>query len=263
MPQPLPRSRHALVACALALLPLGAAAETLRIGVTSGPHAEIFAQVSPIAERHGLSLELVEFDDFFAPNPALDAGELHANSFQHQPFLDNQVDANGYDIVSVGLTVNFPLSVFSDRHGAWEDLPEGATIAIPDDATNGGRALLLLQGHGALTLAEGVGLTPTPDDIIENPRGLQFRPVGAAETPAMLAEVDAAAVNANFAQTAGLAQPDAILRDSATGPYANIIAVRSTDAGADWVATLLAAYHSPEVRAFVEERFEGAVVPSW
>jgi D-methionine transport system substrate-binding protein len=144
-------------ATALAIVATAACAETIKVGVTAGPHAQILEAVKPIAAKNGLDIQIVEFTDYVIPNAALDAGDLHANSFQNQPYLDNQKADRGYKIESVGLTVNFPMGVYSKKHKNWDAVPEGATLSIPNDPTNGGRVLLLLQDRGVLKLKAGVG----------------------------------------------------------------------------------------------------------
>ncbi|KZE36274.1 MetQ/NlpA family ABC transporter substrate-binding protein [Chelatococcus daeguensis] len=253
----------AALAAAIGLGAASAQAETIKIGVTPGPHAQILEAVKPVAAKKGLDIEIIEFSDYVVPNTALDAGELQANSFQNQPYLDNQVADRGFKIESVGLTVNFPLGIYSKKHKSWDEVPDGATIAIQNDPTNGGRSLLLLQDKGVIKLKDGVGFKPTVADIIENPKKLKFLEVDAAQTPRSLDDVAAAAVNTNYAVSAGLKPQDAILREDAKGPYVNLIAVRSADKDKPWVKTLLESYHSPEVKAFVEETFKGAVLPSW
>ncbi|PTR12962.1 MetQ/NlpA family ABC transporter substrate-binding protein [Cereibacter azotoformans] len=252
-----------LGATGAALLALPALAETLRIGVTPGPHAQILEAVRPIAAQKGHQIEIIEFSDYVVPNEALNAGEIEANSFQNQPYLDNQIRDRGYDIVPVAQTVNFPLGIYSTKHDNWASLPEGATVAIQNDPTNGGRSLLLLRDHGAITLREGVGFTPTVADIVENPKKLKILEIDAAQTARSLPDVDAAAVNTNYATEAGLKPSDAILREDPKGPYVNLIAVRKADADAAWVKDLVGAYHSPEVRAFIDAKFEGSVLPAW
>ncbi|APF38597.1 MULTISPECIES: MetQ/NlpA family ABC transporter substrate-binding protein [Chelatococcus] len=253
----------AALAAAIGLGAASAQAETIKIGVTPGPHAQILEAVKPVAAKKGLDIEIIEFSDYVVPNTALDAGELQANSFQNQPYLDNQVADRGFKIESVGLTVNFPLGIYSKKHKSWDEVPDGATIAIQNDPTNGGRSLLLLQDKGVIKLKDGVGFKPTVADIVENPKKLKFLEVDAAQTPRSLDDVAAAAVNTNYAVSAGLKPQDAILREDAKGPYVNLIAVRSADKDKPWVKTLLESYHSPEVKAFVEETFKGAVLPSW
>jgi D-methionine transport system substrate-binding protein len=262
---PIPRI---LLAAALALGFVGGAAsaadlQIIRIGVTPGPHAQILEAVKPIAAKAGLDLKIIEFTDYVVPNEALNAGELDANSFQNQPYLDNQKHDRGYDIVGVGLTVNFPLGIYSRKHRSWAEVPARATIAIQNDPTNGGRSLLLLQDKGAIKLKPGTGFKPTVADITENTLALQFVEVDAAQTPRTLDDVDAAAINTNYAVEAGLKPDDAILHEDPKGPYVNLIAVRGKDKDAPWVKTLVDAYRSPEVKAFLEAKFKGAVLASW
>jgi D-methionine transport system substrate-binding protein len=234
------------------------------VGVTAGPHAQILEAVKPIAAKKGLDIQIVEFTDYVVPNAALDAGDIQANSFQNQPYLDNQKADRGYRIESVGLTVNFPIGVYSKKHRNWDDLPAGGTLTIPNDPTNGGRVLLLLQDKGVVKLREGVGFKPTVADIIDNPRKFRIVEVDAAQTARTLDDVDAAAVNTNYATQAGLDPvKDAILREDPKGPYTNLIAVRAVDKDRPWVRLLVESYQTPEIRDFVLAKFKGAVLPAW
>lgn len=260
-------SKFLSLSAALAALWLASApvsAETIRVGVSAGPHAEVFEVVKQEAAKQGLTIEVIEFTDYVLPNEALAAGELEANSFQHQPYLDNQIRDRGYDLVSVAQTLVFPLGFYSTKVESFDDLPDGARIAIQNDPTNGGRSLLLLQAKGYLTLREGTGLIPSVADIAENPHGFQFLELDAAQLARSLDDVDAASVNTNYAVEAGLDPvADAILREDADSPYANVIAVRRADAEAPWVKTLVELYRSPAVKDFVLERFGGAIVVTW
>ena len=258
--------RSVLVGLAVAAAGGSARAETtiVRIGATAGPHAQILEAVRPVAARQGLELQIVEFSDYITPNAALDAGDLQANSYQNKPFLDQQIKDRGYKIENAGFTVNFPLGIYSRSWKRWEDVPEGAQIAIQNDPTNGGRSLLLLRDAGVIGLREGVGLLPTLRDIVSNRRKLRFIEIDAAQTPRALDDVDAAAVNTNFALSATLnPSRDALLHETPKSPYVNLIAVRSEDRDKPWVRALLDSYRSDEVKAFILATFSGAVLPSW
>jgi D-methionine transport system substrate-binding protein len=257
-------SRLLVSVAALAIAATAASAETIKVGVTAGPHAQILDAVKPIAKKNGLDIQIVEFTDYVVPNAALDSGDLQANSFQNQPYLDNQKADRGYKIEAVGSTVNFPIGIYSKKHKSWEAVPQGGTLSIPNDPTNGGRVLLLLQDKGVLKLKAGVGFKPTVADIIENPRKFKIVEVDAAQTARTLDDVEAAAVNTNYATQAGLDPvKDAILREDPKGPYTNLIAVRAADKDKPWVKLLVQSYQTPEVREFVLTKFKGAVLPSW
>jgi D-methionine transport system substrate-binding protein len=249
---------------ALSAFATAAHAETIKVGVTAGPHAQILEAVKPIAAKNGLDIQIVEFSDYVAPNAALEAGDLQANSFQHQPYLDNQKADRGYKIESVATTVNFPIGIYSKKYKSWDAVPQGGSLSIPNDPTNGGRVLLLLRDKGALKLKDGVGFKPTVADIVENTKKLKIVEIDAAQTPRTLDDVDAAAVNTNYATQAGLDPvKDAILREDPKGPYANVIAVRAVDKDKPWVKTLVASYQTPEIRDFILAKFKGAVLPAW
>jgi D-methionine transport system substrate-binding protein len=241
-----------------------ARAETIKVGVTAGPHAQILEAVKPIAARNGLDIQIVEFTDYALPNAALDAGDVQANSFQNQPYLDNQKADRGYKIETVALTVNFPIGVYSRTYKSWDAIPQGAKVSIPNDPTNRGRVLLLLRDKGVVTLKEGVGFKPTVADIVDNPKKLEIVEVEAAQTVRTLDDVAAAAINTNYATQAGLDPVKGpILREDPKGPYANIIVVRTADKDKSWVKTLVESYHTAEMREFVLTKFKGAVLPSW
>ncbi|CAN7297779.1 MetQ/NlpA family ABC transporter substrate-binding protein [Polaromonas sp. LjRoot131] len=251
------------VALALAVsLPAAVLAQDkpLKIGVTAGPHAQIFEQVKKIAEKDGLKIQVVEFSDYIQPNAALAAGDLDANSYQHKPFLDQQVKDRGYKIVNVGYTVNFPIGLYSKKVKSLAELKEGARFGIPNDPTNGGRVLLVLQDKGLIKLKPEAGLKATPLDVIDNPKKLKFVELDAAQLPRSLDDLDASAVNTNYALSAGLNPKDAIAQEAAKSPYVNLLAVREQDKDKPWVAKLVKAYHSEEIRKFVQAEFKGAVL---
>ena len=233
----------------------------LKIGVTAGPHAQIFEQVKKIAEKDGLKIQIIEFSDYVQPNAALAAGDLDANSYQHKPYLDQQVKDRGYKIVSVGYTVNFPIGVYSKKVKNLKDLKEGARFGIPNDPTNGGRALLVLQDQGLIKLKPEAGLKATPLDVVDNPKKIKFVELDAAQLPRSLDDLDAATVNTNYALSAGLnPTKDAIAQEAAKSPYVNLLAVREQDSAKPWVAKLVKAYHSEEIRKFIQAEFKGAVL---
>ena len=236
----------------------------IKIGATAGPHSQILEQVKKVAERDGLKIQIVEFTDYIQPNAALSTGDLDANSYQHKPFLDQQVKDRGYKITSVGYTVNFPIGIYSRKVRSLNELKEGARFGIPNDPTNGGRALLVLQDQGVIRLKPGAGLKATPLDVVENPKKLKFVELEAAQLPRSLDDLDASAVNTNYAIPAGLHPgKDAIARENAKSPYVNLIAVREQDKDKPWVAKLVKAYQSEEVRKFVQAEFKGAVIPGF
>ena len=252
------------IAAALALSAGMAAAEDIKIGVSPGEHAEILEQVAPIAAARGLNLDIIEFSDYVVPNTALADGDLQANSFQHVPYLENQIKDRGYDLVVVAKTITTPMGVYSSKLKSLGDLADGATVAIPNDPTNGGRALLVLAEQGLITVNPDAGLVPTPLDITENSKDLEFTELDAAQLPRALQDADAAVINTNYALSAGLSpKTDSIAMEKADSPYANVIVVRRGDEGQPWVKTLVEAYHSPEIKQFIETKYEGAVIPAW
>ncbi|BAI76180.1 D-methionine transport system substrate-binding protein (plasmid) [Azospirillum sp. B510] len=259
------RSLASLVAGAATMaFAFGAAAETIKVGVTAGPHAQILEAAKPIAAKDGLDIQIIEFTDYVIPNQALAGGDLDANSFQHQPYLDNQVKDRGFDLVSVGKTVVYPIGIYSRKVKSLEELPAGSKFAIPNDPTNGGRVLLLLQAKGLIKLKDGGTLKASPIDIVENPKKLEIVELDAAQLPRSLDDVTAAAINTNFALEAGIDPvKEAIARESADSPYANVIAVRKADKDKPWVAKLVKAYNSPEVKEFILTKFKNAVVPAF
>ncbi len=254
-----------LVSVALAaLVSVPALAEDIKIGVTPGEHAQIMEKVKEVAAKKGLDIEILEFSDYVVPNQALADGDLNANSFQHQPYLDNQIADRGFDLVSVGKTITTPMGVYSKKVKSLGELAEGATVAIPNDPTNGGRALLILAKEGLIKVKPEAGLKAGPADVIENPKNIQFSELDAAQLPRSLDDVDAAVINTNFALEAGLhPKSDAIAIEGSESPYANVIVVRSADKDAPWVKTLVESYHDDSIKSFINDEFKGALIPSW
>ncbi|MPM99742.1 D-methionine-binding lipoprotein MetQ [bioreactor metagenome] len=241
-----------------------ASEKPLKVGVTAGPHAEILDAVKKVAEKDGLKIEVVEFNDYIQPNVALNQGDIDVNSYQHQPFLDNQIKDRGYQIQSVAKTVIFPMGIYSKKIKNIADVQPGATVAIPNDPTNGGRALLILEKVGLIKLKPNAGLSATAADIAENPKNLKVKELEAAQIPRSLDDVDLAAINTNFAVVAGLVPTrDSIAIEDANSPYANVIAVRTKDKENPAYQKLIKAYHSEEVKQFINDHFKGSVVATW
>lgn len=237
---------------------------TIRIAVTAGPHAQIAEVAKKVAARDGLVLKIVEFQDYIQPNAALDAGDVEANSYQHKPFLDSQIAARGYKITAVGNTVTFPMGFYSKRYKSLADLPAGAKVGIQNDPSNSGRALQLLQKAGVIQLKPTAGISATVTDVTANPKKLQIVQVEAAQLPRSLDDLDASAINTNYAVQAGLVPTrDAIAIEDPQNPYANLLAVRVADKDKPWVPKLVKAFQSPEVKKLVETSFSGSMVPAF
>ena len=239
----------------------------IKVGISAGNQEQIFDVVKKVAARDGLTIDVVVFNDYLQPNEALASGDLDANAFQHKPFLDSQIKTRGYRIVPVGLTITAPLGIYSKKFHSIDQLPEGARIGIQNDPSNGNRALLLLQKAGLIKLKAGVGqngVNATPLDVVENPRKLRLVELDAAQLPRALPDLAAASINNDYAYQAGLSlQKDTIAIEDARGPYANLIATRPQDKEKPWVARLVKAYQSEEVRKFVQTEFKGAVIPGF
>lgn len=258
------------IALTAALLTTGAAhaqdKNTIKVGVSVGNGEQIFEVVKKVAARDGLTVQVVVFNDYQLPNAALAAGDLDANAFQHQPFLDAQSKARGFDLVSIGLTTTGPLGFYSRKLKSIAALPDGASVGIQNDPSNGNRALLLLQSAGLITLKpEAVkNNSATPLDVVNNPKKLKLVPLDAAQLPRSLDDLAIAAINNDYAEKTGLSfAKDAILKESPKGPYANLIAVRRADKDKPWARKLVKAYQSPEVKSFIETKFNGSLIPAF
>ncbi|MDU1688998.1 MAG: MetQ/NlpA family ABC transporter substrate-binding protein [Bradyrhizobium sp.] len=239
-------------------------AETIRVGVTAGPHAEILDVVKKVGAERGLDIKVVEFTDYVIPNQALALKDLEANSFQHEPYLKNQIAKTGWKIVKVATTIASPQGVYSQKYKSLAELPEGARVAIANDPSNGARGLMILALHGVIKLKDPNNVAATVADITDNPKKLKFVELDAAQLPRALADVDLVSINNNYAVQAGLnPAKDAIARENAEGPWVNILAVREDDKDKPWVKTLVDSYRTPEVKEFVLSKFKGAVLPSW
>ena len=240
-------------------------AKVLKIGATPVPHAEILEIVKPILAKQGIDLQVVEFSDYVQPNLALNDKELDANFFQHEPYLDNFISEHkDVKLVNaVGIHIE-PMGIYSKKVKKLDELKDGASIAIPNDPTNGGRSLMLLEKAGLLKLKDGVGVKATVQDITSNPKNLKFQEVEAAQVPRTLDDVDAAVINTNFAMQVNLVPTkDAMFMEDKTSPYVNIIAVRAGDQDRPEIQALLKALKSDEVKNFINEKYKGAIVPAF
>ncbi len=251
-----------LAAAALTAFSLSAQAEKLQVAATPVPHAEILEFVKPKLAEQGITLDVKVFTDYVQPNIQVAEGRLDANFFQHQPYLDEFNATKGTKLVSVAGIHIEPFGAYSSKVTSLDDLKQGSQVAIPNDATNGGRALLLLQTAGVLTLKEEAGITATPRDIADNPKKLRVRELEAATLPRVLNQVDVALINTNYALEAGLnPQKDALAIEGADSPYVNILVSREDNQQAEAVQKLVEALQTEEVRTYINEKYSGAVVP--
>lgn len=253
----------AVAAGLVANIPAGAAQPVvLTVGASPVPHAEILNFVAPILAKQGIQLKVIEFTDYVRPNLALADGELDANYFQHIPYLENFAAERRLDITWVAKIHIEPMGVYSRKVKSLKDLPSGAQIGIPNDPTNGGRALLLLQQAGLIKLRKDAGIKATVFDIVENPKKLRIVELEAPQLPRALDDLHAAVINTNFALEAGLVPAkDALVIEDANSPYSNVIAVRTKDKNDPAIQKLVQALQTPEVRQFILEKYKGAVVP--
>jgi D-methionine transport system substrate-binding protein len=240
----------------------------IKVGASITPHAEILETAKSVLAAKGYELDIVEYNDYVQPNVALDAGDLDANYFQHQPYLDQFNADRGMDLVSVAIIHYEPFGIYPGKTKSVEDLKEGAEIAVPNDGTNEARALLLLEAQGLIKIKDGVGMEATVIDIEENPKNLVIHEIEAAQLARSLQDVDLAVINGNFAIQAGLnVSKDAIAvedKDSvAAETYGNVIAIRKGDENREEIKALVEALKSDEVKEYIESTYEGAVVPKF
>ncbi|WP_294707145.1 MetQ/NlpA family ABC transporter substrate-binding protein [uncultured Fusobacterium sp.] len=258
------KSFKTLLAAAFILVGATALAGELKVGATPVPHAELLNLVKEDLKTEGVDLKVVEFTDYVTPNLALAEGELDANFFQHFPYLEKFSNERGLNLVSAGKIHVEPLGVFSQKIKDIKDLPNKATIAIPSDPSNGGRALILLHNSGVIKLNDPTNLYVTEFDIVENPKKLKFKPIEAAQLPRVLPDVEAAVINGNYALEAGFSPvEDSLLLEGAESPYANIIAVKSGDESKEDIQKLLKALQSKKVSDYIGANYKGGVVPAF
>lgn len=239
---------------------------TLKVAASPTPHAEILEQIKPILAEQGIDLVITEYGDYIVPNTAVDEGDEDANYFQHTPYLEQFNAENGTDLVSAGKIHYEPMGIYAGKTASLEELPDGATIAVPNDATNEARALQLLAAQGLIEIDPEAGLNATPNDITSNPKNLEFTELDAAMIPNTIEEFDLNVINSNYALQAGLnPAEDALASEDAASDaaqtYANIIAVKAGHENDPAIVALVDALHSEEIQEFINTTYAGSVLP--
>lgn len=238
--------------------------ESLTVAATAVPHAEILEFVKPQLAEQGIDLNIKVFTDYIQPNVQVAQKAMDANFFQHQPYLDEFNKGKSTDLIAVTGVHLEPLGAYSSKIKKLEDLGSGANVVVPNDATNGGRALLLLQKYGLIRLRDQSSILATTKDIVENPKGLKIRELEAATIPRVLTQVDLALINTNYALEAKLdPSKDALFIEGNDSPYVNILVARPDNKDAPAMQKLAAALHSPELKQFITEKYKGAVLPAF
>ena len=237
---------------------------TLTVAASPTPHAVILEQCVPILAEQGIELVVNQYDDYVVPNTAVEDGDEDANYFQHLPYLEEFNESRGTHLVSVASVHIEPMGIYAGQTTSLEDLPDGAVIGVPNDPTNEGRALLLLQSQGLITLDDSSNLTATPNNIVDNPKNLEFREIEAQTLPSSLPDLDLAVINSNYALGAGLnPTTDALAIESSDSPYVNVLVVKEGNEDNEAIQALVEALHSDTIREFIETEFDGAVVPAF
>lgn len=239
----------------------------IRVGVQSGPEYALAEAAKQVAkEQYGLEVELIAFNDYVLPNEALHQGDIDANVFQNKPYLDVQAEQRGYQFAIVGNTFVFPLAGYSKKISSIEALEDGSTIIIPNDPTNGGRSLLLLQDAGLLVLRDGVGLLPTVNDVVDNPKSLKILELEAPQLPRAIDDrnVTIAIINNTFATPNGLiASRDGLFVEDKDSPYVNLVVAREDNKDEEKIKKFVQAYQSDEVAEAAEREFKGGAIKGW
>lgn len=236
----------------------------IKIGATAGPHAEVVDAVAKEAAKQGIKIKVVEFSDYITPDKALADGDIDLASYQHQPFLDNFNSQNGTDLVSIGKTILMRMGIYSNKVKNVNDLRDGAVVAVPNDPTNEGRGLALLQKAGVIKLRDGAGLKATPDDVVDNPKHLQFKEIEAAQLPRSLDDVDAAVITMNYVMSAGLnVKEQGIYLEPKDEPLAvMILAARAKDKDNETYKKIAEIFHSDAVKQFIADKYKGTIEPA-
>jgi len=239
--------------------------KTIKVGTISGPETALMEVAKQVAKKqYDLNIKIIQFSDYALPNIALNDGSIDANVFQHQPYLDETIAARNFDLVTIGKTFIYPMGIYSKKYQDLDKLPAGSTVGIPNDPSNEARALLLLQKAGLIILKPQVSSNATRLDVITNPKQLKFKELTAAQLPRALDDVDLAVINTNFAVPAGLSpNRDALYKEGSDSLYANIIAVRASDANKPELKALVEALNSKPVLDKAKQLFNGQALPAW
>jgi D-methionine transport system substrate-binding protein len=246
------------VASFVAPLPSFAEDKAIKVGIISGEDEDVWRAVTEEGAKHGLKIETIVFNDYTQPNEALERGEIDANAFQHKPYLDNQIKQHGYKIVSVGYTGVWPIGLYSKKIKSVAELSEGVTIGVPNDPSNEGRALRVLQNEGIIKLKDGTGILATIADIVENPKNVTIKELDAGVVGRAIDDLDAAVVNTDWALKAGLSPAERIAQEPIDdNPYRNFIAVKQGSENEPWVKNLVASYQNDTVKAVFEKVYKG------
>lgn len=249
----------------VATVSLNAFAAEITVGGMNGPESDLLVAAQKVAkEKFDLDVKIVRFDDYVTPNIALADGDLDLNAFQHRPYLDSMVKNRGFKLAVVGESFIYPIGAYSKKYKSLAELPDGASIAIPNNPSGGGRTLILLEKNGAITLEDSSNLEASVLDIKDNPKHFDFKEIEAAQLPRMLDDIDLVFINSGFAVDAGLSPvTDAIFSEATDSPYMNVIVSREEDKNKAEIKQFVEAYQSDEVKAAAEAAFKGAAVPSW
>ncbi|ARO26342.1 methionine-binding lipoprotein MetQ (plasmid) [Rhizobium sp. TAL182] len=232
--------------------------KSIKVGIMAGEDEDVWRVVTSEAAKKGLTIETVIFNDYTQPNEALERGEIDANAFQHQPYLDNQIQQHGYHIVPVGYTGVWPIGLYSKKHKAVAEIPEGAVIGVPNDPSNEGRALRVLQNVGLIKLKDGTGILATVADVSDNPKKIEIKELDAGIVGRSIDDLDAGVVNTDWALKSGLSPAERIAQEPiADNPYRNFIAVKEENKDADWVKTLVSSYQNDTVKAEFDKVYKG------
>lgn len=237
---------------------------TIKVGATPVPHAKFLELIKDDLKEEGINLEIVEFNDYLTPNLSLEDGSIDANFFQHEPYLIDNCETQNLDLVSIGAVHIEPLALYSDKYDSIDQIPDGGEILIPNDPTNGARALLLLDKHGLIKLADPTDIKATEKDIVENPHNFKFTALEAAAIPSSYKDGDAAIINSNFALTVDLVPTrDGLIIEDKDNPFANIVAVRKEDENKEELQKLLKALQSDKIKNYIEEEYKGEIIPAF